>query len=100
MSDRIVVRIDAQLAELIPGYLRNRQEDLEAIDTALARGDFDSIHFIGHSMKGSGGGYGFDDITEFGLQLERAALAADADEVRRWARQLAAYCERVEVVYD
>lgn len=100
MSDRIVVGIDAALAELIPGYLQNRREDLGAIEAALAQGDFDTIRFLGHSMKGSGGGYGFTAITAFGTELERAAMAADADEIRRWARELAAYCERVEVVYE
>ena len=62
-DERIVVRIDKDLEDLIPGYIKNRHNDIESMHTALESGDFENIRILGHSMKGSGGGYGFDEIT-------------------------------------
>jgi hypothetical protein len=51
-------------------------------------------------MKGSGGGYGFDAITELGHDLEAAAKSEHAEEISRLNDALASYLERLEVVYQ
>ncbi|MBI3329545.1 MAG: Hpt domain-containing protein [Nitrospinae bacterium] len=99
-ADKIVVHIDAELQELIPGYLDNRQADIQALREALEQGDYETIRILGHSMKGSGGGYGFDAITEIGSALEQAAKDREPDAIRRWVGELVTYLERVQVVYD
>lgn len=80
-NDKIVIQIDADLEELIPGYLRNKQNDIDAIATALLKDDYEAIRIIGHSMKGSGGGYGFDLITELGKAIESAAISKSTKEI-------------------
>ena len=99
-EDKIVVHVDPDLQELIPGYLENRQADMQAMQEALAQGDYETIRIVGHSMKGSGGGYGFDTITEIGSALEQAATHKKPDTIRRWVDELLTYLERVQVVYD
>jgi len=99
-EDKIVVHVDADLQELIPGYLANRHGDIHAMQEALAQGDYETIRIVGHSMKGSGGGYGFDTITDIGSALEQAARDRKPDEIRRWVGELRTYLERVQVVYD
>ena len=96
----IVVHVDADLHELIPGYLANRQADIQVMREALAQGDYETIRILGHSMKGSGGGYGFDAITEIGGSIEHAARDREPDTIRRWVGELRAYLERVQVLYD
>ena len=49
-------------------------------------------------MKGAGGGYGFDPITDIGAAIERAALAADSKVIQAGIEQLADYLARVDVV--
>jgi len=51
-------------------------------------------------MKGSGGGYGFDEITAIGMRIESAAGEEDAAEIRRQVEALRDYLKRVEVIYD
>ena len=97
---KILVRADPDLADLIPGFLNNRRKDIATMQDALARGDFETVRSLGHSMKGAGGGYGFDAITEIGAALEQAAKRADAEASRKWAGELSRYLDRVEVVYD
>ena len=97
---KILVRVDPDLADLIPGFLENRRRDMGRIWEALARNDYETIRILGHSMKGSGGGYGFDAITEIGDALERAAKNADCKEMRKQIDELTLYLHRVEVIYD
>ena len=97
---KILVKVDPDIADLIPGFLENRRKDITAMQEALERGDFETVRVLGHSMKGAGGGYGFDAITEIGAALERAAKDRNADEIRLRVDALAAYLDRVEVISD
>ncbi|HOK05676.1 MAG TPA: Hpt domain-containing protein [Syntrophales bacterium] len=97
-TDRIRVVVDEDLWDLIPNYLANRRRDVEAIGEALAAGDFEKIRGIGHKMKGSGGGYGFDEITSIGRGMEEAAKAGDGIAIRRELKRLDDYLGKVEVV--
>jgi DNA-binding NarL/FixJ family response regulator len=63
-SATTVVKIDRDLEDLIPGYLEKRLADVTSIREAAGKNDFEMIRVLGHTMKGSGGGYGFDRITE------------------------------------
>ncbi len=66
----------------------------------LGKGDFEKIRIIGHSMKGSGGGYGFDAITDLGDQIENAALVSDTSGIDQAVQKLEDYINRVEVTYS
>lgn len=98
-KEQIVVQIDEDLEDLIPGFLANRREDVQSITESLEKGDMENIRIIGHSMKGSGGGYGFDRITEIGKTIEDAVNDKDVERIRQSNMELADYLERVEVVY-
>ncbi len=99
-DDKILIQGDPDLEELIPGFLQNRRKDVEKLRACLESGDFEVMRVLGHSMKGAGGGYGFDAITEFGARIEEAAKAGDDATITAVTRELASYLERVEVVYD
>jgi CheY-like chemotaxis protein/HPt (histidine-containing phosphotransfer) domain-containing protein len=97
-NDKIRVRANPKLADLIPGFLEHRREDVIAIGEALDRGDFATVERLGHGMRGAGGSWGFDAITDIGAALEEAAGNADGDASRKCVVQLSTYLERVEVV--
>jgi len=99
-KDRILVRMDAFLKDLVPGFLNNRRKDVNSVNEALETGDFEAILILGHKMKGDGAGYGFDALSEIGAALEQAAKNQDSETIRRYAGELSDYVERVEVVYD
>ena len=99
-DEKIVVKIDPDLEDLIPDYLKNRRNDIETMRSDLSSGDFETIRITGHSMKGSGGGYGFDHITEIGKCIEDAAKAKNEDEINKQISELASYLDRVSVVYE
>ncbi len=96
---KIIVHVDPDIADLIPGFLENRHKDIKTIGDALVRGDFETIRFLGHSMKGAGGSYGFDPITDIGRSLEQAAIAQDAGDIKKSLQELFVYLDSIEVVY-
>ena len=97
-GERIVVQVDPDLKELAPGFLQHRHDDVTALRDALVRADWPAVRRLGHRLRGSGGGYGFDAITDIGHHLEDAARAEDATAVGKWTEDLAAYLDRVVVV--
>lgn len=99
-SDRIVIKPDPDLRDLMPGYLENRRQDMATIDHALLCADFELIQRLAHSMKGSGGGYGFDGITAIGAAMELCAKGQQAEGIKEHLQKLKQYLEKVEVVYD
>ena len=99
-TETILVRINPKFADLIPRFLQNRRQDVSAIVDALDRGDFETVESLGHGMKGAGGSYGFQAITDIGAALEQAAESVDNDASRKWVGELSSYLDRVEVVSD
>jgi HPt (histidine-containing phosphotransfer) domain-containing protein len=99
-EDREVVKVDEDLEELVPRFLASKRRDVDSISQALRREDYEAVRIIAHKMTGSGGGYGFERISEIGRFLERAARERDPTEIKRWSDELAAYLRRVVVIYE
>ena len=98
-SEKIIVNVDPDLEDLIPGFLGNRNSDLQKLRAALDGGETGTVQSIGHSLKGVGGGYGFSGLSEIGAALESAAKGNDSDAIRKQIDALADYLARVEVVF-
>lgn len=97
-KEKIVVVVDPDLWELIPGFLENRRHDAVKVGQALENSDFDVIRILGHTMKGVGSGYGFDEITRVGINMEKAAKQKEAAAIEDAVAELIDYLERVEAV--
>jgi HPt (histidine-containing phosphotransfer) domain-containing protein len=95
----IIVYLDPDLEEIVPGFLDNRRKDLQILATCMENGQLDTIRLLGHRMKGDGGGYGFDAISAIGHELEQAALRRDLATIRERTRELTDFLTRVRVVY-
>lgn len=98
-SDRIVVKIDAEIQEAIPFFLELRKKNIADIMTALDGKDYEQIKRLGHNIKGSGGSYGFDELSRIGRDLEKAALNQNENAMRNLTDELEDYLAKVEIVY-
>jgi HPt (histidine-containing phosphotransfer) domain-containing protein len=96
----LIVHPETDLADLVPVYLERRRGDVIALEDALLMEDYEAVRMIGHSIKGSGGGYGFDGITEIGGRLEIAGRDVDVDSARAGVDDLRSYLRNVEVRYE
>lgn len=100
MITGVTVYIDQDLEELIPDYIENRYKDIRSITGLLKDRHFHEIAMIGHSMKGSGEGYGFAKVTEIGASIEEAAKQGNAEVIEGQIELLAQYFKKVEIVYE
>lgn len=99
-SGDLIVQIDPDIADLIPGFLENRRRDVSSLRQALANSDFQAISFIGHTMKGAGAGYGFATISEIGATLEQGGPAGDPAPLTAAVDRLDGYLQNVTVVFE
>jgi len=101
MSDeKIIVIIDPDLEELIPGFLENREGDVRNLKTASAKNDFETLRSIGHSLKGVGGGYGFIRITEIGAEIESSAIMSDINTINEQITAFEEYLNKLEIRFE
>jgi len=97
-SARHSVQVAGELRDLIPRFLANRRVEVEQLRDAIARSDREAARRIGHGLKGVGGGYGFDEISRIGGEIERSARAG-GDELAALTCELADYLDGVEIIY-
>lgn len=91
-----IVCVDPYLALHIPGFLEHRRTEIEQLRHAAHADDLGVVRAIGHKLKGSGGTFGFDDLSALGERLEHTSERADA---LRTLDELGWYLEHVHVVY-
>ena len=87
--------VNDRLTIQIPAYLRNCRQNVIAMLMALDRSDFEVVARLGHNMRGSGGAYGFQPITDIGAALEQAADQADHSASRRRVDELTDYLDGI-----
>lgn len=99
-AESIILLIDPDLEEIIPGYLERRNEDVEELKRLHQRADFAALKIQGHRLKGSGAAYGFEAITKIGREIEMAAGSCELEVIETAIAALASYLERVTVIYE
>ena len=97
--EKILITADSELADLIPDYLDSCREYCREIKMLQLNSDFEGIRSCAHGMKGSGGLYGFQKITEIGTLMEITAKTGNGEGVLQHVAELEWYLARVEVVY-
>ncbi|MBM7555780.1 Hpt domain-containing protein [Halanaerobacter jeridensis] len=98
MADKVYV--DSDLKALIPKFLENRKEEIVKARTLLKENNFSELAELGHAIKGTGGGYGFNFVTELGAKIEKAAKNEDQDEIKDLVKRLEEHLENAEIIYD
>ena len=64
-------------AEMQEMYIKHTSKELLSLMVDLETKSFDSLRTFGHNIKGSGGMYGFNEVTEIGAVIEVAAKNED-----------------------
>lgn len=79
LSMRRPLEVSSEVRSLLPSFFSARQADYSRMVSALANQEFDEIDQLGHRLKGSGGSFGFPELSTIGGLLEDAARAGDAE---------------------
>jgi HPt (histidine-containing phosphotransfer) domain-containing protein len=98
-KNRPVALVPEFLESLIPGYIENRRADIINIRQLVQNNEFEEAQRLAHSMKGSGGGYGFTKISELGASMEIAAGSLDGNGILSGIDELEKYLDTVRIEY-
>ena len=96
----IEVHLNADMAKLAPDFLAKRRQDVAKIRQALNDNKIDSVRVLGKSMKGTGGVYGFSQISEIGADLVSAAGSKSVEAVSACLGRLEDFLERVKIIVE
>lgn len=91
--------VPKDLEDLIPGFMRNRQKELETLRSALEAADFEQLRQLGHRMKGVGNSYGFEHVSVLGKRIEDAARSSDRTVLQASIAEYADYLSKVTITY-
>ena len=101
MTERTdVVHIDRSFEPLVPRFMANRKKEIVTMRQALTGNDFETVRSVAHGMKGVGGSYGFDRMTELAATIEQAAKSADPTTITHQLHTLERYVNDVQITYD
>ena len=95
--EKIVLRAEPAVKELLPGFLENRRRDLERLREALHAGDLGAIRDLGQNIRVFSRVYGLDELTELGEAIRSAAEERSTLRIVHLQRRLADYLARVEL---
>jgi|688.fasta_scaffold2179372_1 HPt (histidine-containing phosphotransfer) domain-containing protein len=69
--------------ELRRRYLERRSADLELLDRAITEKNYREFNRIGHQLRGNAPSYGFEDLSDVGLEIETAGKSCDGHKARK-----------------
>jgi HPt (histidine-containing phosphotransfer) domain-containing protein len=98
--DRDSVVVESLVADLIPWFLENRNKEIGILEEASAKGDFETTRHIGHTLKGTSGGYGFIYLGELGGLLEAESKLANKARVIEIIQNMKDHLGRVQITYS
>ena len=96
----ITIKVNPRITKIVCRYLEHRKQDMGGLLLALADGEFEIIRNAAHDLIGTGGSFGFKQMSVIGRSLEIAAVNRQIEEVEILLEGLAEYLSRVEVVYE
>ena len=97
--ETIVIQVNPRIGDIVDSYLEHRNRDVDSLLDALDRGEFEHIRHLAHDLVGTGGSFGFEDMSLIGRSLENAAVNRETEEIKLLVEDLADYLSRVEIVY-
>ncbi len=99
-DENLVVHPDKDLEDLIPTFVQNRRNELEEIDAALAKADFEFIRRTAHTWKGICRPYGFIYLETLSKALEVAGEEENQAKTQGIAIEIRSYLKKVRIIYD
>lgn len=98
-SDTMVVRISADLQELIPSMLRNRREEILRLRNYIFQRRYSEAKNVSHALKGVLGSYGFERACEIATMVDANLQEKRYGDARKEADSLSRHINEIEIEY-
>jgi CheY-like chemotaxis protein len=93
----IRIEMPCGLENIVPLYLSTRINEVPEMIDLLAKADYARLAILGHNLKGTGGAYGFPELSRWGATLEQSAKHEDAESLRTQMTELGIYLGQVQL---
>ena len=92
-----LLRDDPSFADIVIPFVQGLTERVRIMEDSIQASNFDALKVAAHQLKGSGGGYGYPQLTERAAQLERSARQAALDACAKDLSELKDLIARIVV---
>lgn len=92
-----LVQEDAAFADIVTEFVEGLSDRLAKMESAVNDSDYERLRVAAHQLKGTGGGYGYQVLTEKASKLERFAQQKELSECKQALSELQNVCGRVVV---
>jgi len=82
---------DDEWAEMQEMYINHTSKELAKIQGDIDAVEIDSLRTFGHNIKGSGGMYGFEEVTNLGTKIEASAKVNDRNKIKLLLEELSVF---------
>ncbi len=93
------VSIDRNIKKLIPTFLKNKRADGVQLFRSLEAQDYARLKKDAHTIKGTSWMFGFQELGDLCLGLEKAAEAKDQESAGVSVESIVGYLDDVEIIY-
>lgn len=88
------------MEDLLPPFLARRWAEVDELRAAADAGDWDLIRRVAHRIRGSGGAYGFMELTDLAKELGAAAQAPSPSETSAVLDRLQSFLADLRVSFS
>ncbi|MEN0061309.1 MAG: PAS domain-containing protein [Myxococcota bacterium] len=86
---------DPDMAELVDEFTQTLPERVQALHDTHRAGDLERLQRLAHQLKGAGGGFGYDEITQVARKLEAAVRQGEEkSQIAAAIRSVDETCQR------
>jgi HPt (histidine-containing phosphotransfer) domain-containing protein len=96
-SHNETVSINKALVDLLPKFLKNKENEIIHVVAMIKKNDFNNIKNVGHKWKGTCPSYGFHYLGAVGEELELLADKKDCDGLNSLTKSLPYYLEHFTI---
>ena len=86
----MIIKVERYLEPLMQKFIDYVHEQLGGLDRAIEEGNLKEIKRVGHTLKGTCGGYGFEHLSALSKSLEEL----DGTDTKKRATELVAAMRR------
>lgn len=86
---------DEDFRELIEMFIDGIQEKQQILNQASPSEQMGELQVLAHQLKGSGAGYGFEELSQIAAELELACKSENLVQVAQQKELLAHYLSRI-----
>ncbi len=66
------IKVDSELEDLIPDFIKNSEEDFVQLKTYFEKKDYDGMRGICHKILGTALSYGFEELDQIANKLHHS----------------------------